>query len=79
MLGLLGLKTFLLSLFLHFYCQNMEGCSHLRNVVGNVQPNLYIRDMKKFKIPILPQSFQLQIEQIVKSAHQNKPNPKTLP
>ena len=49
-----------------------------RNVVGNVQPNLYIRDMKKFKIPILPQSFQLQIEQIVKSAHQKQTQSKKL-
>ena len=42
-----------------------------RNVVGNVQPTLYQR-YGKFKIPILPQSFQLQIEQIVKSAHQKQ-------
>lgn len=50
----------------------------LRNVVGNVQPNLYIRDMKKFILPVLPQSFQLKIEQIVKSAHQKQNQSKKL-
>ena len=49
-----------------------------RNIVGNVQPNLYIRDMKKFIIPNFSKHFQLQIEKIVKEAHQKQSESKQL-
>ena len=46
--------------------------------VGNVQPNLYIRDLKKIKIPILSKEFQLKIERSIKSAHKKQTQSKQL-
>lgn len=45
---------------------------------GNNQLNLNFTELNQFKIPILPQSFQLKIEQIVKSAHQKQAQSKQL-
>ena len=70
-----NISSFFVSTFLLSKYGRMQSS---RNVVGNVQPNLYIRDMKKFILPIFPQSFQLQIEQIVKSAHQKQIDSKQL-
>lgn len=64
------LSTFLLSKY--------GKTQSLRNVVGNVQPNLYIRDMKQFILPVLSESFQLKIEKIVKDAHQKQNESKRL-
>jgi len=45
---------------------------------GAVQKGLYLNKIEKIKIPILPQSFQIQIEEIVKSAHQKQKQSKQL-
>ncbi|MBU0897645.1 restriction endonuclease subunit S, partial [Patescibacteria group bacterium] len=45
---------------------------------GSVQSQIPIQTIKKLKIPLFPQSFQLQIEQIVKSAHQKQTQSKKL-
>ncbi|MCP4481543.1 MAG: restriction endonuclease subunit S [bacterium] len=63
------ISPYLISTFLLSKYGRMQS---LRNVVGNVQPNLYIRDMKKFIFPYFPHSFQLQIERMVKEAHEKQ-------
>lgn len=70
-----NISPFFISTFLLSKYGKMQS---LRNVVGNVQPNLYIRDMKKFILPTFSKFFQLQIEQIVKDAHQKQTQSKQL-
>ena len=41
----------------------------LRESTGNVQLNLFIYKLKELLVPNFPKNFQLQIEQMVKSAH----------
>ncbi len=43
-----------------------------REKVGTVQEKLSLDRLRKFKIPLLPQSFQLQIEKIVKEAYEKQ-------
>ncbi len=45
---------------------------------GSVQSQIPIQTIKKLKFPILPQSFQLQIEEIVRSANQKQTQSKQL-
>lgn len=49
-----------------------------REKVWTAQPKLALERIRKFKIPNLPQSFQFQIEQIVKSAYQKQTQSKQL-
>ncbi|OGU58227.1 MAG: hypothetical protein A2X64_00515 [Ignavibacteria bacterium GWF2_33_9] len=49
-----------------------------RFATGNVQPWLSMYQVRILKIPLLPELFQLQIEQIVKSAHQKQTQSKKL-
>jgi len=55
------LSTFLLTKYGRF--------QSLRESTGNVQLNLFIYRIKKLKIPLLSQTFQQSIENLVKSAH----------
>jgi len=64
-----GISSFLISTFLLSKYGRMQSS---RNVVGNVQPNLYIRDMKKFIIPVFSKKFEQDIEKIVKEAHKKQ-------
>ncbi|MHA1574894.1 MAG: restriction endonuclease subunit S [Alphaproteobacteria bacterium] len=64
------ISTFLLSKYGRM--QTRKFCA------GNVQPNLYIQDLKKIKIPVLQESFQLEIEKNVKNAHQKQTQSKQL-
>jgi restriction endonuclease S subunit len=59
------------SLFVYMLSKFGQNQIH-REKVGTAQPKLALERIRKFKIPILPQSFQLQIEQIVKTAHQKQ-------
>ena len=52
--------------------------SPLRVVTGVAQPKLSKENLENIKIPILPQSFQLQIEKIVKSAYEKQTKSKQL-
>lgn len=45
---------------------------------GNARDNFDLFEVRNLKIPILPQAFQLQIEEIVKSAHQKQTQSKQL-
>jgi len=49
-----------------------------REKSGIAQPYIYAKNLREFKIPILPQSLQIQIEKIVKSAHQKQTQSKKL-
>ncbi|MCA9351703.1 restriction endonuclease subunit S [Patescibacteria group bacterium] len=64
------ISTFLLSKYGRMQSQ--------RNTVGNVQPNLYIKDMKGFIMPMFSGSFQVKVEKMVKNAHQKKNQSKKL-
>ncbi|MDE7291753.1 MAG: hypothetical protein K2N58_06880 [Treponemataceae bacterium] len=50
----------------------------LREATGNVQLNLFIYKLKELRIPLFSQTFQSQIEQIVKSAHGKLADSKSL-
>ncbi len=65
---------FLLSFLLSKYSRNQI----LRIAMLSGQGKLELKDIKNIKIPILSQPFQLQIEQIVKSAHQKQSDSKQL-
>lgn len=45
---------------------------------GQINPFLGLGNLKTLKIPLLPKSFQIQIEQIVKSAHKKQTQSKQL-
>lgn len=49
-----------------------------REKVGTAQPKLALERIRKFKIPILSQSLQVQIAEMVKSAHQKQTQSKQL-
>ncbi len=64
------ISTFLLSKFGQLQIQ--------RNIKGNVQPNLYISDIKNLKIPIPKKEFQTKIAELVQKAHAEREKSKTL-
>lgn len=68
------MKYFMLTFFNSKYGQNQI----LRRISGNAQPKLNVFNFTELKIPTLPQSFQLQIEQIVKLAYQKQTQSKQL-
>jgi hypothetical protein len=49
-----------------------------REKVGTAQPKLALERIRKFKIPLLPQSFQAYIEQIVGFSYQKQTQSKQL-
>lgn len=58
-----------------FYLSTYLNCRFGKSQMGkltmsSVQPNLLLTQVKQIKIPILPMSFQLEIEKIVKDSHQ---------
>lgn len=56
--------------YLYVFLLSKYGQDYLiREARGSVQQHVFLSQMEKFVIPIMPQSFQLQIEQMVKSAH----------
>ncbi len=66
-----------------FYISTFLNCKYgkyqsQRLIISNVQPNLLLVQVKSIKIPILPQSFQLQIEKNVKSAYEKQTRSKQL-
>lgn len=67
-------KYFILTFLNSKYGQNQI----LRRISGNAQPKLNVFNFTELKIPILPQPFQLHIEQIVKLAHQKQTESKQL-
>jgi len=60
--------------YLTIFLQSKYGKNQIeRNISGSSgQIEIYPRDFDKFKIPLLPQSFQLQIEKIVKEAYEKQ-------
>ena len=68
------------SYYLTIFLQSKYGKNQIiKNISGSSgQIEIYPRDFDKFKIPILPQSFQLQIEKIVQSAYQKQTQSKQL-
>ena len=62
------MKYFILAFLNSKYGQNQI----LRRISGNAQPKLNVYNFTELKIPKFSQSFQLQIEEIVKSAHQKQ-------
>ena len=67
-------KFFILVYLNSVYAQNLI----LRRVSGNAQPKLNVGDMLKIPIPIQSKVFQLQIEKLVKEAHQQLDQSKIL-
>lgn len=56
--------------YLYVFLLSKYGQDYLiREARGSVQQHVFLSQMEKFVIPIFSQSFQLQIEQMVKSAH----------
>ncbi|MCK4744988.1 restriction endonuclease subunit S, partial [Candidatus Parcubacteria bacterium] len=68
------IKYFILTFLNSKYGQNQI----LRRISGNAQPKLNVFNFTDLKIPILPQSFQLQIEKIVKFAYEKQTQSKQL-
>lgn len=76
---LTNLKGFINSETLFSYMVSKYGQNQIhREKVGTAQPKLALERIRKFKIPILPQAFQKQIEKIVKDAHQKQTQSKQL-
>lgn len=67
------------SFYLSVFFNSNLGKKYLKRVSkGSVQSLISIDNFNNIKIPILPQSFQLQIEKIVKSAHEKQTQSKQL-
>ena len=71
----LSLNHYYLSTFLNSQYGRFQT---IRFQTGNVQPLLNLTQVRKIKIPIFPQPFQIQIEKMVKEAHQKQSQSKRL-
>lgn len=69
------MSSFFLSTFLNSKYGRFQS---IRKSAGNVQPNLYIKDLKTFIIPNLPKTFQQEIETLVKQSHEKQNEAKNL-
>ena len=68
------ISTFLLVYLNSYFGQNWIS----KNTTGMVQQGLSLEKVRQIKIPILPQSFQIQIEKIVKEAYEKQNQSKLL-
>ncbi|MCK4524819.1 MAG: restriction endonuclease subunit S [Candidatus Andersenbacteria bacterium] len=68
------------SAFLNMFLLSYFGQAQIEKFITGATGQLHLlpSNIKKFKIPILPQSFQLQIEKIVKYAYQKQTKSKQL-
>ena len=58
--------------YLYAFLRSKYGQNFLkREARGSVQQHVFLSQIETIRIPLLPDSFQLQIEQLVKSAHSN--------
>lgn len=65
--------------FLTMFLNSKYGNSQIKRFpIGSIQQHIFLWQLDKFIIPILPQSFQLKVEEIVKSAHQKQTQSKQL-
>ena len=75
----ININSQILPNFLIAYLNSYFGQNWIKkNCTGMVQQGLSLQKVREIKIPILPQSFQLQIEKIVKSAYEKQTRSKQL-
>ncbi len=78
-LSIIRMKEGFSNIFIALYLKSYYGCNQLkRSGLRAIQEDLKMSEIEEVKIPIFPQSFQLQIEKIVKSAYEKQTQSKQL-
>ena len=65
--------------FLTIFLQSKYGNSQIQRLpIGSIQKHIFLWQIDTFKIPLFPETFQLQIEKLVKEAYQKQTQAKQL-